>query len=136
MSGPRSLLRVAALLTALPLVALVFLVACDGDEHGHDGSGAVCPTDSALTYASFGKDFVETYCTSCHSSELVGDARHGAPGGHDFDSLAGIQAVADHIDEAAAAGPDNTFKAMPVGDPKPTLQERKDLGEWLACGAP
>jgi uncharacterized membrane protein len=124
---------------------LLLVLACDSDhghedEHAHDEegeegepSGAVCPPESTLTYENFGQSFVTSYCTHCHSSELTGADRMGAPLEHDFDTLAGILAVAGHVDEYAAAGPDSTNEAMPPSDPKPTLAERQMLGEWLAC---
>jgi hypothetical protein len=42
----------------------------------------------------------------------------------------------EHIDFEAAAGPDSVNTEMPIGSPTPTEAERKQLGEWLACGAP
>lgn len=110
-----------------------------GDECGPEvefgpPSGAVCPDGSTLTYENFAKPFMEKYCTSCHSSTLVGDARRGATDYHDFDTENGILAVADHVDWKAAAGPDATNELMPVGSgPVPTTTEREQLGEWLAC---
>ena len=144
---------IAALYAALALAQGMALPAC-GDDHGdgeddhgdhdhvHDetpvgpASGAVCPDDSTLTYENFGKIFMEDYCTRCHSSELEGAARMEAPDGHDFDSIEGIWAVQGHIDQMAASGPSKTNVTMPLGDPKPTLEERQLLGEWLACEAP
>lgn len=86
-----------------------------------------------LTYESFGGSFMETYCTRCHSSTLTGDARMGAAVYHDFDTLAGVLAFAEHIDGQAASGPAATNELMPIGAPTPTLAERQQLGEWLAC---
>ena len=111
--------------------------ACSSDEHEDENEGvptqSTCPTGSTLTYESFGRAFMEAYCTRCHSSTRTGLAREGAPTGHDFDSLAGILAVAEHIDQHAAAGPAGTNTEMPPSDPKPTQEEREQLGEWLAC---
>lgn len=125
------------LLCMYRLLSLTFLLAaCGGDDHGGgDGlpTNAACPIGSTLTYEGFGKPFAESYCTRCHSSELSGADRNGAPDGHDFDSLEGIVAVADHVDEYAAAGPDATNEIMPPSDPRPSLAERQMLGEWLAC---
>lgn len=125
-----------------PLAALGLLVTM-----GHGGCGeeealfgpptaSVCPPTSTLTYESFGKPFMEAYCTRCHSSELTGAARNGAPSFHDFDTLFGIQAVSDHIDETTASGPDATNSSMPPDGAEPTLAERQQLGEWIACGMP
>lgn len=124
------------------LIASSFLlvVACDHDhdhDHAHgDPSGAVCPTDNALTYDNFGRDFFDSYCTRRHSSEVSGDLRLDAPVGYDFDTLAGIRKHLEHIDLVSAAGPKATNASMPESNPLPTLEERTQLGQWLACGAP
>jgi len=98
-------------------------------------SGATCPADSTLAYDTFAKPFAEKYCTRCHSSSLTGAARQCAPLDHDCDSEAGLLEIGEHIDEAAAAGPDAINTAMPPSGPMPTEAERRQLGEWLACNA-
>ncbi len=113
----------------------LLLGACGGAEEGTP-SGAECPEESSRTYDSFGKNFLETYCTRCHSTALTGSARNGAPNDHNFDSLALVQEQLDHIDSEAAAGPDAVNAEMPIGSPTPTEEERRQLGEWIACGAP
>lgn len=118
----------------------------DNDAHAEEGAGgefgpptgATCPTDrSALTYETFGKSFMTTYCTRCHSTTLKSiEARMGAPDGHDFDLLAGISPVYEHIDRKAASGPAATNELMPPASdsgPKPSMAERVKLGQWLAC---
>ena len=112
------------------------------DEHEHDSglegveTGSICPSNSTLTYETFGQDFMESYCVRCHDSQKTGDARMNAPLEHDFDTLEGVMLVADHIDEFAAAGPDAINEVMPPDGDKPSIAERRQLGEWLACGAP
>lgn len=133
--------------TLIPCLVFV-LAACDtgdsdaghehgdaGHEHGDDGapSGATCPPDSTLTYENFAVPFMAAYCTRCHSSERMGAARDGAPEAHDFDTLEGILAEADHIDEYAAFGADSNNEIMPPSGATPTAEEREQLGEWLAC---
>lgn len=148
----RAVARVLGVTLVLGLVSGVQLsAACgsdddDGGDHDHDGgehdkpvgkpSGAECPGGSTLTYESFGQQFMSDYCVRCHSSSVMGADRKGAPAGHDFDSLAGIQLVSDHVDQKAAAGPSSINTAMPPSDPRPSMEEREQLGEWLACGAP
>jgi cytochrome c5 len=119
------------------LIAVAILLsaaACGGgdEEHG-EPTGATCPEGSTLTYESFGAQFMEDYCTRCHDSALTGEDRNGAPLDHDFDTLAGVLAVADHIDEYAAAGPNAVNTLMPPRAPSPSEEQRRQLGEWLAC---
>ena len=97
---------------------------------------SVCPEGSTLTYESCGRPFMESYCTRCHSSELTGEARQGAPSFHDFDTLFGIMAVHEHVDETSAIGPAAENRSMPPNNPEPTDDERRQLGEWIACGMP
>jgi uncharacterized membrane protein len=113
------------------LVLLVFLAACNGATP--TPTGATCPSDNTLTYDNFGAPFMKTYCTRCHASTLTGDARHGAPLFHDFDTLVGIIEVWEHVDEQAAAGPLAINRLMPFSGVAPTDAERYQLGSWLAC---
>jgi hypothetical protein len=117
----------------------VLLTGCDTESTSHDTltTKSICPSDSTLTYATFGKAFMENYCTRCHSSTLEGAARHGAPSDHDFNTLANIHATElAHIDAVAAAGPAGTNTKMPTSGNAPTQTEREQLGTWIACGAP
>ncbi|HEU4535393.1 MAG TPA: hypothetical protein VFS00_14795, partial [Polyangiaceae bacterium] len=121
-------------------LAAALLAACGGaaaDEGAF--SGSTCPPDSTLTYESFGRDFMASYCTGCHASALRGVKRHGAPSDHDLDTLEAVRETeAGHIDENAAAGPERVNVAMPPADyaRQPSEEERRRLGEWLACGMP
>ncbi len=125
-------------MAATPLVAAMLAAACSGPGTSTTGgsSGAVCPDGSPLTYDTFGRGFMDAYCTRCHASALPLVSRNGAPVGLDFDTLAEIQANADRIDRQAARGPLGLNNVMPPGAPLPSSAERTDLGLWLACGAP
>jgi uncharacterized membrane protein len=120
----------------LLLIALL-LGACTKDSVFGPPTGSVCPDEGTqLSYENFGAPFMLQYCTHCHSRSKMGDDRHGAPTFHDFDTLSGIKAVHEHVDETAAAGPDAVNEGMPDYKTPPTLEERKQLGEWIACGMP
>jgi uncharacterized membrane protein len=80
--------------------------------------------------------FFEDYCTRCHSTMPENGTRSGAPRGLDWDQIDVVREYAMQIDKMAAAGPDATNTAMPPRDPRPSVAERQNLGEWLACGAP
>lgn len=111
---------------------------CGGDEDSVFGppTQATCPQGSTLTFENFGKAFMEQYCTRCHSSALTGSARNGAPKFHDFDTVGGVRSVRDHVDQTAAGGPSSLNTSMPPSAPIPSEDERRKLGEWLACEAP
>ncbi len=129
-----------AYLASLIAAVTFAIAACGGDDEEGAATGATCPEGSSLTYDNFAVGFFTTYCTVCHSSDLEGLDRHGAPSDHNFDSLEGIMDEAEHIEFEAAAGPDSVNTAMPPEDDAvndvPSEEERFDLGEWLACGAP
>jgi cytochrome c5 len=108
----------------------------DGPEEGMP-TGTTCPDGgTALTYDNFAGDFFDSYCTRCHSSELMGADRMGATVDHDFDTRNGAYFVSDHIDELAGSGPDATNRFMPPDGDEPTDAERAKLSEWIACGCP
>ncbi|MCY1058640.1 hypothetical protein [Nannocystis sp. SCPEA4] len=90
-----------------------------------------CPEDSILTAENFGAPFMLTHCTGCHHAALKEGERAGAPLGVDFESLDKVRAQAAQIWARAA---DQNATMPPVGPPP--ADERAQLGEWLACGAP
>src|SRR5262245_31675531 len=100
-------------------------------------SGATCPDNPAdrPTYDNFGREFMETYCTGCHSAQAPD--RLGAPADQNFDTEADVKKHAAAIDAEAAAGPNATNTAMPeIGGTvhaAPTPAERERLGQFLAC---
>jgi hypothetical protein len=116
---------------------LLVLAGCPDESVFGPPTQSVCPPQgTSLSYENFAKPFMETYCTKCHDSKLRGDDRMGAPSFHDFDTLFGIKAVWQHVDETTAAGPAATNTGMPPMSPYPALMERQQLGEWIACGMP
>lgn len=117
-------------------IVLVSVIGCDHTEPHGEPTNATCPQDSTLSWDTFGESFMTSYCTRCHSARLSGADRHGAPSDHDFDNAALVREMSEHIDEIAAAGPDAINTSMPIGEPLPSEDERRKLGEWLACGAP
>ena len=129
---------------SLPFALALALFAAGCEEELGDPTGSTCPTDSTLTYDNFGSEFMTHYCTGCHSETPPSGDRHGAPHDVNFDTLQQIQDDAEDIDRAAASGPDGTNTFMPDKDAPhelsgfsmPTMEERQQLGEWLACGAP
>jgi hypothetical protein len=120
---------------ALSLTLALAAAGCSDSVFGPP-TESVCPPGSTLTWTNFGQKFMTDYCTRCHDSKLMGAARQGAPSFHDFETRSGVMVVRNHIDETTASGPAATNTGMPPAGPKPTLEERQKLGEWLACGVP
>jgi hypothetical protein len=90
---------------------------------------AADPCAGAGTWASTGLPTLLTWCTACHSAQVHGDARRGAPAGVDFDTLAGARQHAARIAARVEAG--TMPPASAVG-----AAEAAALLTWLRCGAP
>jgi hypothetical protein len=101
-------------------------IACGGSGLG-DATGSTCPSGSTLTYASFGQAFMRDKCLACHADN--------GPESPKFSTLNEVKASLSDIDRAAAAGPNAVNTYMPQSG-SATDAERRQLGEWLACGAP
>jgi uncharacterized membrane protein len=110
------------------LLVLTSLAACQPDT---PIEAYACPTrGTALTYESFGRDFMAQNCQSCHGQPTKD--RKGAPASFDFATPEAIRQHKARIFARAAA--DNV--TMPPGPDDPSDADRAKLAEWLACGAP
>ncbi len=107
---------------------------CGGGSDEGVFTQSVCPTVDPPTYDSFGRTFMERYCTECHDSAKTGALRQDAPATIDFETLALLRMWTSPIDKQAAFGPaaENT-NMPPAGNPQPTADERRRLGELIAC---
>jgi len=74
--------------------------------------------------------FVRTWCLPCHSDEVVGTDRQGAPVGVDFDTYAQVFAWREAIAQRAT-GPDLDMPPVPGASDQAVAR----FAEWLACGA-
>jgi hypothetical protein len=131
------------------LIALsLFVLAACANSATPTPTMAACPDPDpmSLTWDSFGMQFMTTYCTDCHASDLKHTQRNGAPLYHDYDTLMGVLETPEHVDEYAGSGLTVTNTEMPPSQcpttpggslnrdcPQPTEEERKNLSIWLAC---
>jgi uncharacterized membrane protein len=111
-------------------MAAVIAIAAGACEPEQSYEKAQCATGTELTWENFGKTFMLRYCNQCHTEGL--EDRHGAPEGFDFQELRDVRKHASHIYDRSAG--ENA--SMPPGPDDPPIDERDDLAEWLACGAP
>jgi uncharacterized membrane protein len=120
--------KVHGVLAAALLSVLLLVAACKPETSIDDYP---CPKEGTkLTYTSFGESYLAENCQICHG-QASGD-RKGAPAGFDFGTLDQVRQHKDRIFARAAA--DNV--TMPPGPDDPPKEERFQLAEWLACGAP
>lgn len=82
---------------------------------------------TALTYQSFGQDFMSKHCQTCHGQ--LGSERRGAPLAYDFGTVELVRSYRERIYIRAASV--NT--TMPPGPDDPSADEREKLAQWLAC---
>ncbi|MBX3158771.1 MAG: hypothetical protein KF773_22580 [Deltaproteobacteria bacterium] len=94
--------------------------ACTDDSSGITSEEVVCPPASTLNYNNFGQAFVTTHCLSCHAAKER--------------PLLGSQAAVT-ANRAAIIREAVISTRMPE-DADMAIEDRRQLGEWLACGAP
>lgn len=111
---------------SLPVLGLLFGTALFGCASETTLEGHPCPdAGTTLSYDMFGKSFMSRHCTSCH----------GGGDGHSSRSFATLESIRVQRDRIFANAAEGNM-AMPPGPDGPTLREREDLADWLACGAP
>lgn len=90
-----------------------------------------CPPEGTeLTYDNFAVGFFDGHCNTCHSVDA--HDRRGAPVAYVFDTFDQVYATRERVFLRSAA--DNV--SMPPGPDDPGEEERWQLAEWIACGAP
>ena len=88
-----------------------------------------CGQDPPVDYASFGQGFLLKHCTACHSAQVTGQERQGAPAGVDLDTQEAAEALAERI-HARVLVPE--VPEMPPGG-GPDAEELELLSIWLSC---
>ncbi len=128
-------MRFLAKYTLLKPLFLIVLVGCGGE--GEVGQPippetfqpmVSCSEQPALSWENTGRLFLTNWCTGCHSSQLSGKARFGAPGGVDFETEALFLPFKERI-EARTGGERPSMP--PAGGP--SQEERELFLRWTAC---
>lgn len=110
--------RVPWVLVALGLLPL--LAGC---------GGADCDREPALSWDNFGRGYMETYCTGCHSVLLdTALERRDATFGVDFNTYGDVM---KHVERVEARGTGENPTMPPSGGPSEAEIAR--LEEWLTC---
>lgn len=117
------ILRAAALLFSS--FAFGAFAGCGAEQEGL----GECPPNSAAAQAA-GHDVVIGRCQVCHSSQVTGTNRLGAPEDMNFDNLETVRAEAAEMFDETLSG------AMPPDQGlKVTGSDLENMRIWLACGA-
>jgi hypothetical protein len=103
------------------LVSSVGVLACAEDE---------LPEVECTDVPKFADVKLLELCTGCHSSQLEGAARNGAPVGLDYDVYASAMEHAEHGVEEVNEG------AMPPGGGELNEADKQDFFRWGLCGTP
>ena len=109
--------------------------ASEEDDHHHDGGDESELPDAGCEGAdvpAFADVAAFEKCTGCHSSDLSGTERMGAPAGFNWDEYDAAMEHAEHIAHEVFEG------EMPPPDSGMTLTnaEEQELYLWALCGAP
>ena len=110
-------------------LALSLTAGCGGEED--PGVLGTCPPNSQ-EQQDYGSFILFTTCTGCHSQNLEGDDRYGAPLGSDFDNIDLIKAQAEDIYLRSI---DGTMPPPNTDPPMPGLNENQleSLRAYLVC---
>lgn len=91
-------------------------------DAGKQDAGSRDSQCATLTYETFGKQFMTSYCVSCHAGS--------APKANlKLDTLTAVAARKAGVKTQVLNG------TMPQGNKKPSQEERTKLGAWIDCGA-
>jgi uncharacterized membrane protein len=108
-----------------PLLFAVLLFGCADPLPDALGD---CADGTDLTWSEVEPLFAE-HCTSCHSSQLDGAAREGAPSALNYDTPEAA------MSQAFSAWIQIRRGSMPVAGPMPD-EDAVVLWEWFSCGGP
>lgn len=112
---------------ALACLALLAAVGCGDDE-------TVDPCVDAPTFTNDVQPIAAAKCVTCHSDELSGPARNGAPPHLDFGSYDQIEPDRFAFADAITSG-----RMPPPGEPGTlpvSREERALVDAWRRCGFP
>ena len=111
------------------LVIFLFIVySCAKENEQELGAGTTCETTN-MTYSKSIQPILESFCYDCHGRGL-------SQNGINFDTHAGVKAVADNGKLVGAISHAPGFVAMPQSAPKLSNCNIDKIKAWVNAGAP
>ena len=107
----------------------LFIIGCA--ETQEEPTNALCVHDPPLTYANFGKAYMDIHCIGCHSVDIPEGHRVGAPIGVDFNTYDDVLDWAERLEARATRAYSDSVTMPPGGGP--TSEELDLFEEWLYC---
>ena len=111
----------------LLVFALVFSCSKKNEEEMTNGSTTSCNSTN-MTFATDVKPILQNNCFSCHGNGL-------SQNGINFDTYAGVKAVADNGKLIGAINHSAGFSPMPQGAPKLSSCNIAKIQDWVNRGA-
>ena len=108
---------------------LWLILACGSNEE--DSASTLCNHDPPLSYANFGKGYIDFHCIGCHSAELPEGHRVGAPLPVNFNTYDEVLDWAERIQDRGTRLYSDTVTMPPGGGP--TSSELDMFEAWLEC---
>ncbi len=117
------------------VVTFVSFAACSTDDGAGQGVASApdsgCPSPENVPTFSDLEQGILPICRRCHSEQVVGAARNGAPEVVNFDTY---EQVANSAEVASYMV---RSRIMPFPDGNgPTEEQRQELYQWTDCGKP
>lgn len=110
------------------LAIFLFIVfSCSKKNEQELGAGNICETNN-MTYSANIKPILESFCYSCHGRGL-------SQNGINFDTYAGVKAVADNGKLVGAISHASGFVPMPQSAPKLSDCNINRIKAWVNAGA-
>ena len=119
--------KVFSVSSALVMV-LCIVYSCAKENEQELGAGTTCET-SNMTYSKSIQPIIETFCYDCHGRGL-------SQNNINFDTYAGVKAVADNGKLVGAISHASGFVAMPQSAPKLSNCNIDKIKAWVNAGAP
>ena len=110
------------------MLILFTIFSCTKENEQELGTGVVCET-SNMTYAANIQPILQSFCYGCHGRGL-------SQNGINFDTHAGVKAVADNGKLVGAISHASGFVAMPQSAPKLSDCNINRIKAWVIAGAP
>ena len=126
----------APLRHSIVFLTFVSLASCSTDDPAGAGQADAsapdggCPSPESVPTFGDLEQGILPICRRCHSEQVVGAARNGAPEPINFDTYEQVANAAEIASYMVRS------RIMPPNGQEPTEEQRQALYQWTECGRP